>query len=130
MIIDYKINSKHLPTERQVWLMSKEMEKNGEKPTMQVLKAMEKGELKYVNGVMYKLCRDCLEYLPLTDFYPNQRYVLDVGYICKKCTARRRRIKKYGSVSFISEVGMDETLTDDFTISVTEESKEKITRRL
>lgn len=130
MIIDYSINSRYLPTERQIWLMTKEMERNGLKPTLQVMKAMERGELKYVKGVMYKLCRDCLEYYPLDKFYPNKRYVLDTGYICKECTARRRRIKKYGSVSYISEVGMSQSLSDDFTIALQEGSKEKLLRRL
>lgn len=130
MIIDYSINSRYLPTERQIWLMTKEMERNGLKPTLQVMKAMERGELKYVKGIMYKLCRDCLEYYPLDKFYPNKRYVLDTGYICKECTARRRRIKKYGSVSYISEVGMSQSLSDDFTIALQEGSKEKLLRRL
>lgn len=130
MIIDYSINSRYLPTERQIWLMTKEMERNGLKPTLQIMKAMERGELKYVKGVMYKLCRDCLEYYPLDKFYPNKRYVLDTGYICKECTARRRRIKKYGSVSYISEVGMSQSLSDDFTIALQEGSKEKLLRRL
>lgn len=130
MIIDYEINSRYLPTERQIWLMTKEMEKDGLKPTLQIMRAMEKGELKYVKGVMYKLCRDCLEYYPLDNFYPNKRYVLDTGYICKSCTARRRRIKKYGSVSYISEVGMSQSLTDDFCIALQEGSKEKLLRRL
>lgn len=130
MIIDYEISSRYLPTERQIWLMTKEMEKNGLKPTLQIMRAMEKGELKYVKGVMYKLCRDCLEYYPLDNFYQNKRYVLDTGYICKSCTARRRRIKKYGSVSYISEVGMSQSLTDDFCIALQEGSKEKLLRRL
>lgn len=130
MIIDYCINPKYLPTERQIYLMIKEMERNGLKPTMKVMRAMEKGELKYVKGVMYKLCRDCLEYYPLDNFYPNKRYVLDTGYICKSCTSRRRRIKKYGSVSYITEVGMSQSLSDDFSITLQEGSKEKLLRRL
>lgn len=130
MIVDYEISSRYLPTERQIWLMTKEMEKDGLRPTLQIMRAMEKGELKYVKGVMYKLCRDCLEYYPLDNFYQNKRYVLDTGYICKSCTARRRRIKKYGSVSYISEVGMSQSLTDDFCIALQEGSKEKLLRRL
>lgn len=136
MIIDYTIRSKYLPTERQVWLMSSEMEKDGLIPTLQIMKAMERGELKYVKGkdgqkgTMYKLCRDCLDYYPLDSFYPNKRYVLDTGYICKDCTARRRRIKKYGRVSYMSEVGMCQSLTDDFCIALQEGSKEKLLKKV
>lgn len=136
MIIDYSIRSKYLPTERQIWLMSSEMMKDGLTPTMQVMRAMEKGELKYVKGkdgekgTMYKLCRDCLEYFPLEKFYPNKRYVLDTGYICKACTARRRRIKKYGCVSYMSEVGMGQSLNDDFCIALQEGSKEKLLKKV
>lgn len=137
MIIDYAIRPKYLPTERQVWLMSKEMEKDGLKPTMQILKAMEKGEIKYVAGktkgdvgTLYKLCRDCLDYHTIDNFYGNKRCVLDVGYICKSCMAKRRRIKKFGTVSYISEVGMSSIINGNIGLNLQDESKENLLRRL
>lgn len=40
-----------------------------------------------------KLCKECLEYKPLEDFYVDTRTKDGVGYICKKCT--RTRCKQY-----------------------------------
>lgn len=129
MIVDYRLNQKYLPSQRQVWLMSKEMERDGKEVNIQILKAMESGEVKYVNGVLYKLCRHCLEYLPAEDFYPNKRYVMDIGYICKNCTSIRRRIKKYGAATYITEVGMEEKLNYDIKYDLDAKSKEILKRR-
>ena len=107
MLVDYKIADKFLPSEREVWLMSKRAERDGHDVSKAVLRAMESGEIKYINGVFYRLCRHCMDYLEVDSFYENKRYVLNINYICKDCTATRRRIKKYGVAQFLSDTGMN-----------------------
>ena len=125
MIIDYKLNKELLPSERDVWLMSRRAERDGHKITRSILNAMADGEVKYTKGQFWRLCRDCMDYLPLEEFYSNKRYILEVGYICKKCTARRRRIKQYGTVSFISDSGM-KSVPAGVTIKMKNETKKII----
>lgn len=129
MIIDYELSPKYLPTARQVWLMSKEMEKDGLEVNTQILKAMERGEVKYYNHTLYKLCRGCMSFFTLDHFTPNKRYVLGVNYLCKDCVSRRKRIRKYGQVSYITEVGMEYPLSH-VNINVTDETKNILIRRL
>ncbi|MGL5099768.1 MAG: hypothetical protein ACRC6B_07050, partial [Fusobacteriaceae bacterium] len=92
MIVDYKLNSKHIPSERDVWLMSRRAELDGKVITLSLLKVMETGEVKYADGVFYRLCRHCMDYLPLESFYANKRYALGISYVCKPCTSTRKRI--------------------------------------
>ena len=83
MIVDYELSAKYRPTDRAVWLMSKKMEEDGLEVNRSILRALETGEIKYVDHILYKLCRGCLEYKPLEEFYTNKRFVMDRGYICK-----------------------------------------------
>lgn len=129
MIVDYVLALKHRPSEREVWLMSKSMEKDGFKVDLSVMRALESGEIKYHNHQIYKLCRHCMDYLPLDEFYDNKRYVMDKSYVCKKCTAVRRRIKKYAEVGYISEVGM-ESESYGFGMNLKESTKEIFRGRL
>lgn len=129
MIIDYELSAKYRPTDRAVWLMSKKMEEDGLEVNRSILRALETGEIKYVDHMLYKLCRGCLEYKPLEEFYTNKRFVMDRGYICKSCSSIRRRIKKYGTVGHISEVGMNDK-AEGFTMNLSESTKEILKRRL
>lgn len=129
MIVDYELSAKYRPTDRAVWLMSKKMEEDGLEVNRSILRALETGEIKYVDHMLYKLCRGCLEYKPLEEFYTNKRFVMDRGYICKSCSSMRRRIKKYGTVGHISEVGMNDK-TEGFTMNLSESTKEILKRRL
>lgn len=129
IIVDYKLNSRYLPSEREVWLMSKKAEEDGFKITRAILKAMDSGDIKYVDGQFYRLCRHCMDYLPLDEFYENKRYIMGVNYICKRCVATRRRIKNYGVANFITDVGMKE-IPSGLTINVCDETKEIIEARL
>lgn len=129
MIIDYKLNSKSRPSEREVWLMSSRAQKDGHKITMAMLRAMETGELKYFEGVFYKLCRHCVDYLPIEDFYSNKRYVMDVGYICKKCTSTRRRIRNYAMPTYLTDAKMAEPLSS-LVLNVDEENREILIKKL
>ena len=54
---------------------------------------------------------------------------MDRGYICKSCSSIRRRIKKYGTVGHISEVGMNDK-AEGFTMNLSESTKEILKRRL
>lgn len=108
MIIDYKINDKYKPSDRQVWLMSKNAQDDGCKLSLPIMRGLASGDLKYIDGKWYKLCRHCMDYLELSEFYPNSRYLMGTGYICKTCMATRRRIKQYGKPSYISDVGMND----------------------
>lgn len=109
--------------------MSKKAEADGFTITRAILKAMDSGDIKYIEGKFFRLCRHCMDYLPLDEFYENKRYILNVNYICKKCVATRRRIKSYGVASYISDVGMKDT-PNAVTISVSDETKEIIRARL
>lgn len=109
--------------------MSKRAEEDGHTITRAILKAMDSGDIKYVDGQFYRLCRHCMEYLPLDEFYENKRYIMNVNYICKRCVATRRRIKAYGIASYISDVGMRE-VPHSVTISVSDETKEILKARL
>lgn len=129
MITDYKINAKYLPSERDVWLMSRRAENDGFEVSRALLKAMESGEVKYVGGQFYRLCRHCMDYLPLDEFHENKRYILEVNYICKRCVATRRRIKTYGVASYVSDVGMRD-VPHSITFNLNEETKEVIKGRL
>lgn len=129
MIVDYVLSQKHRPTDRAVWLMSKKMEEAGIEVNKNTLRALESGEIKYVDSTLYKLCRGCLEYKPLEDFYTNKRFVMDRGYICKSCSSMRRRIKKYGTVGHISEVGMNDK-AEGFTMNLDDATKQILKRRL
>ena len=129
MIVDYQLSPKHRPTERAVWLMSKSMEKDGITPNMSIMRALESGEIKYINHKIYKLCRHCMDYLPLDNFYDNKRYVMGKAYICKSCQAIRRRIKQYGTVNYITEVGMDAS-NEGFGLNLKPETMEILRRRL
>jgi hypothetical protein len=129
MIVDYELSAKYRPTDRAVWLMSKKMEEDGLEVNRSILRALETGEIKYVDHILYKLCRGCLEYKPLEEFYTNKRFVMDRGYICKSCSSIRRRIKKYGTVGHISEVGMNDK-AEGFTMNLSESTKEILKRRL
>lgn len=129
MIVNYELIPKYLPTEKQVWLMASSMSKDGFEPTMQIMRAMEKGDLKYIKGVMYRLCRGCMAYYPLDHFHTNKRYVLEKNYLCKDCVARERRIKKYGKLSLISDVGT-KGISDDLFVNLSNDTKEKLIRRL
>lgn len=129
MIVDYELSAKYRPTDRAVWLMSKKMEEDGLEVNRNILRALETGEIKYVDHMLYKLCRGCLEYKPLEEFYTNKRFVMDRGYICKSCSSIRRRIKKYGTVGHISEVGMNDK-AEGFTMNLSESTKEILKRRL
>lgn len=129
MIVDYELSAKYRPTDRAVWLMSKKMEEDGLEVNRNILRALETGEIKYIDHMLYKLCRGCLEYKPLEEFYTNKRFVMDRGYICKSCSSIRRRIKKYGTVGHISEVGMNDK-AEGFTMNLSESTKEILKRRL
>ena len=129
MIVDYELSAKYRPTDRAVWLMSKKMEEDGLEVNRNILRALETGEIKYVDHMLYKLCRGCLEYKPLEEFYTNKRFVMGRGYICKSCSSIRRRIKKYGTVGHISEVGMNDK-AEGFTMNLSESTKEILKRRL
>lgn len=129
MIVDYELSAKYRPADRAVWLMSKKMEEDGLEVNRSILRALETGEIKYVDHMLYKLCRGCLEYKPLEEFYTNKRFVMDRGYICKSCSSIRRRIKKYGTVGHISEVGMNDK-AEGFTMNLSESTKEILKRRL
>ena len=129
IIIDYKVNAKYLPSEREVWLQSRRAEMDGHQISRALLKAMESGEIKYVDGQFYRLCRHCMDYLPLDEFYENKRYILGVSYICKRCAATRRRIKSYGLASFVSNTGMKE-LPYGITFNLDEETKKIIKGRI
>lgn len=129
MIIDYKLNAKSRPSEREVWLMSKRAQDDGFKVTMSMMRAMATGEIKYYEGVFYKLCRNCMDYKPIEEFYSNKRYIMDVGYVCRDCMAIRRRVKAYGVPSYISDVGMKDVPLD-VRIRVKPEVKEALERRL
>lgn len=129
MIVDYELSAKYRPTDRAVWLMSKKMEEDGLEVNRSILRALETGEIKYIDHMLYKLCRGCLEYKPLEEFYTNKRFVMDRGYICKSCSSIRRRIKKYGTVGHISEVGMNDK-AEGFTMNLSESTKEILKRRL
>lgn len=129
MIIDYELTDKFLPSQREVWLMSKKAEEDGHEVTRAMLKAMDSGALKYIDGKFYRLCKHCLDYLPLEDFYENKRYVMNVNYICKRCVATRRRIKQYGVAGFISDVGMKQ-LPTNVTFNVSDDTKKVLKERL
>jgi len=129
MIIDYKINATTRPSERAVWLMAKRAEEDGNKISMAIMRGLESGELKYVDGKFYKLCRTCVDYLPLDHFYPNKRYVMGVGYTCKKCISTKRRIRKYGVPALISDIGMKDT-SDDLSLNFTDETVKILKRKL
>lgn len=129
MIVDYELSARYRPTDRAVWLMSKKMEEDGVEINRSILRALESGELKYVDHKLYKLCRGCMEYKELDEFYTNKRFIMDRGYICKSCSAIRRRIKKYGTVGHISEVGMMDK-AEGFTMNLSESTKEILKRRL
>ncbi|MEG0151568.1 MAG: hypothetical protein RR744_00115 [Cellulosilyticaceae bacterium] len=129
MIIDYKLNSKSRPSEREVWLMSSRAQKDGHKVTMAMLRAMETGELKYSEGVFYKLCRHCVDYLPIDNFYTNKRYVMDAGYICKTCTATRRRIKAYAMPTYVTDSKMSEPVSN-IVLNIDNINKEIIIKKL
>lgn len=129
MIIDYKLNEKYLPSDREVWLMSKKAQKDGYKVDMALMRALSSGEIKYHEGKFYKICRCCMDYLPLEEFYSNKRYTMGVGYICKSCTKIRRRIRQYGVPTFISDVGMKFTPVD-LKMNVKEGTAEILKRRL
>jgi hypothetical protein len=127
MIVDYAISPEHLPSDRQVWLMSRNMEKDGLEVNLSIMRGLEKGEIRYEKGVLKKLCRHCFDYHEPSDFVKNTRYVLGVHYICKKCTNLRRRIKKYGTVSFVTEVGI-ESDPIHFEANLKESTKEILKR--
>lgn len=129
MIVDYELSPKYRPTERAIWLMSKSAENDGVEVTRSMMKAFEKGELKYIDHQLYKLCRHCMDYKPLDHFYASQRYIMGKGYICKDCLSIRRRIKKYGVVCHISDVGMQSESTD-FGLNLEDEMKEILKGRL
>lgn len=129
MIIDYKLNAKYLPSERDVWLMSGRAERDGHQISRALLNAFESGEVKYVDGQFYRLCRHCMDYLPLTDFYENKRYVLNVSYLCRGCTATRRRLKTYGVASYVSDVGMRD-VPNGITFSLNPDTVDVIKARL
>lgn len=129
IIVDYKLNAKTLPSERVVWLMARRAEEDDVKITMPIMRGLGNGELKYVDGQFYKFCRTCVDYLPLDHFYSNKRYVLNVGYTCKICTATKRRIKKYGLPSLISDVGMTD-IPNNVSITLQEETKKIIRKKL
>lgn len=129
MLVDYRLNAKHLPSERDVWLMSRRVELDGHEISRPILNAMATGDIKYVDGKFYRLCRHCMDYLELDKFHENKRYVLDVNYVCKPCMAARRRIKLYGVASYVSDVGMKEP-PHAITFHMTDENKKIITRRM
>lgn len=129
MIVDYQLTDKCKPSDRQVWLMSKRAEECGYEVTVKMMRSMERGELKFYDGKFYKLCRHCLDYLELDKFYSNQRYVMDVGYICKSCSATRRRIKRYGVASFVSDTGIKQDM-DGLKCKLSKENTKIIERKL
>lgn len=129
MIIDYKLSPSQRPTDREVWLMSRRAEAGGYDITRSIMKAFELGEIKYFDGKFYKFCRHCADFLPLDSFYENKRYVLNVGYICKACTSTRRRIKAYGVVSYITDVGVKDT-DASIGLSLTDTTKKILEERL
>lgn len=129
MIVDYELSIKHRPTDRAVWLMGKKMEEDGWEVKRTTLRALESGEIKYIDHKLYKLCRGCMQYKELEDFYINKRFIMDRGYICKECSATRRRIKKYGTVGHISEVGMM-SKAEGFTMNLSDSTREVLRGRL
>lgn len=129
MIVDYSLLPKHRPSDRSVWLMGKKMEEDGWEVGRKVLRALESGEIKYVDHVLYKLCRHCMDYKPLDEFYTNKRFIMDKAYICKTCSATRRRIKKYAGVGHVSDVGMVEA-TNYFTVNLKDKTREVLLNRL
>ncbi len=108
MLVEYKLSSKFRPSERQVWLMSRQAEEDGHVITRSIMNALDKGDIKYVKNKFYKLCKGCLNYEPIENFYASNRYILGVAYLCKKCTASRRRIRKYGVPHIVTDVGLEE----------------------
>ena len=129
MITDYRINAKHLPSERDVWLMSGRAESDGHKINLSLLNAMSSGEVKYIDGKFYRFCRHCVDYHPLEKFHENKRYVLNVNYICKDCVATRRRIKSYGVASYVTDVGMRD-VPHGINFNLNEETKKILKARL
>lgn len=129
MIVDYELSPRFRPSDRAVWIMSKKMEEDGYDVNRSILRALETGEIKYDKHVLYKLCRHCMDYKPLDDFYVNKRFIMDRAYICKSCSAIRRRIKKYGTVGHISEVGMTDK-AEGFTMNLSDSTKTILKRRL
>lgn len=118
MIVDYKLHPKFLPSDRQIFLTSKKAEESGLVVTKAIMAGLDRGEVKYLDGKFYKLCRHCLDYKEVDAFYINSRYVLGVGYICKDCVATRRRIAKYGIVSYVTDNKMLTPMgTADFNVT-------------
>lgn len=110
-----------MPSERKVWLMSKRACDDGHKINQKVMRAFESGELVYMDHQFYKFCRGCGQYYTLDHFYSNKRYVMEVGYICKSCTATRRRLKKYCVASYITDTGMKDPM-EGVRLSISEEN--------
>lgn len=103
MIVTYKLADKLKPTVRQVHIMSRNAEARGHTITHAMMRAMDNGDLKFVEGKWYKLCSHCLDYHELDKFYNNKRYVMGVATICKTCRLRMIRIRKYGQVDLVSD---------------------------
>lgn len=129
MIIDYELADSYKPSDSQVWLMSKRAEKAGYTVDLSIMNAMASGDVRFVKGKWYKLCRHCMEFKELDDFYTNKRYVLGVTYVCKDCTAVRRRIKNTAKVKYISDSGMKQ-LPNGVTIRLGDEAKEIVRKEL
>lgn len=122
MLVEYRLDDKFLPSERSVWLMSKRAKEDGHTLSLSIMRALENGSIKYMNGKFYKLCRHCVDYYELENFYPNKRYILGAGYICKTCVATKRRIKKYGTPSLVSDSGFSNS-PKGVSVNVRKETK-------
>ncbi|MGL5717157.1 MAG: hypothetical protein ACRCX2_29345 [Paraclostridium sp.] len=109
--------------------MSGRAERDGYVITKSIMNALERGEIKYIDGKFYRFCRSCVDYHELSEFYENKRYVLGIGYICKRCVAMRRRIKGYAVPSFITTVGMKD-LPHGITLNLDEDTKRILLRRI
>lgn len=109
--------------------MSGQAERDGHSISRGLLNAMESGEIKYVGHKFYRLCRHCMDYLEFEEFYENKRYIMDIGYLCKTCTATRRRLKSYAVASYVSDVGM-KGVPHGIKFSLDDETKKIIKARL
>lgn len=130
MIVDYELADSLKPSDSQVWLMVKRAEKAGYTVDMTIINAMCSGDVRFVHGKWYKLCRACMEFKELDEFYGNKRYTLGVTYVCKDCTATRRRIKNTAKVRYVSDSGMKHNDISGATVKLSNDTKEIIKKEL
>jgi hypothetical protein len=106
MIIDYILNPATLPSTQDVFLMSRRMERAGHEVNMKVMRSLERGDIKFVDGKIYRLCVRCMDYYELEEFNTNSRYIYGKDPVCKSCKSTERRIKRFGQPKFFRDSGM------------------------